>query len=321
MRMHVRQPARPEQHRSRPAPADHAAAMSQLRSRRSPRSTMNERQHRGSTPAPTSSWGTRSRRRRAIDDSTTPTSDGEAEHAGRERGAVEPAARPMRTGTAIPTTSAPSSHSLSAAPSSMRARSGPPWSSTITSWIIVSSRCVLGSSTGMRAFSARNTTTRSAAPTSASAAASTCQTAGETAPSIAESESRPRQARERGERRAAAPARRAPRTAPRGWRPSPRSAEPVSSAASTVKKRAERRAGRRAAGSRPGTRPAPARRPSGTSASAASVAASADERAGAEDPGRRPAVHRALAQQLGQVEVELQQRRAAAPGEERLRRG
>src|SRR5205085_4995417 len=33
------------------------------------------------------------------------------------------------------------------------ASSGPLWSSTMTSWIIVNSRCVVGSSTGMRLFS------------------------------------------------------------------------------------------------------------------------------------------------------------------------
>ena len=43
------------------------------------------------------------------------------------------------------------------------AKSGPLWSSTMTSWIIVSSRCVFGSSNGMRQFSARSTT-KSAAP-------------------------------------------------------------------------------------------------------------------------------------------------------------
>ena len=84
-----------------------------------------------------------------------------------------PAARstshqPLRTGTRMPTSSAPSTHSLSIAPYWIMAKSGPPWSSTMTSWIIVSSRCVLGSSTGMRAFSARKTIS-SAAATSSSA--------------------------------------------------------------------------------------------------------------------------------------------------------
>ncbi|MCY1384336.1 hypothetical protein D9M69_725800 [compost metagenome] len=42
---------------------------------------------------------------------------------------------------------------LSAAAYCMAARSGPLWSSTITSWIMVSSRWVSGSSTGTRAAS------------------------------------------------------------------------------------------------------------------------------------------------------------------------
>ena len=40
----------------------------------------------------------------------------------------------------------------------MQPKYGPLWSSTITSWIMVSSRWVFGSSKGMRQFSAKSTT-------------------------------------------------------------------------------------------------------------------------------------------------------------------
>lgn len=65
---------------------------------------------------------------------------------------------------------------------------GPPWSRTITSWIIVSSRCVFGSSNGMRQFSARRTTAQLAA-TRTSGAPAVTQPGPE--PSIPERESEP----------------------------------------------------------------------------------------------------------------------------------
>ena len=53
--------------------------------------------------------------------------------------------------------------SFMALPYSISARSGPEWSRTITSCIIVSSRCVVGSSIGIRAFSTSSTAPRAAA--------------------------------------------------------------------------------------------------------------------------------------------------------------
>ena len=104
----------------------------------------------------------------------------------------------------------------------MKARSGPPWSSTITSWIIVSSRCVFGSSTGMRRFSARSTTKqrrghehqRRPAPG---------QRAARRRRRCRDSDRLPRTCAPAPPGRGAAPARPARRTAPRGWRPCPRS--------------------------------------------------------------------------------------------------
>ena len=86
-------------------------------------------------------------------------------------------------GASRPTTRALHSQRRRLAAYCMRARSGPPWSSTITSWIMVSSRCVVGSSNGTRPVS-HSSTTASAAATSSTSGAS-----GEAAPRIGASES------------------------------------------------------------------------------------------------------------------------------------
>ena len=90
-------------------------------------------------------------------------------------------------GTNTPTTSAPNTASLSAEPARTSAKSGPLWSSTMTSWIMVSSRCVAGSSTGTREFSASSSTKR-LMPTSTRAGAASIQAAARGAPSTPPSE-------------------------------------------------------------------------------------------------------------------------------------
>src|SRR6266536_2820867 len=121
----------------------------------------------------------------------------------------------------------------------MRARSGPPWSSTITSWIMVSSRCVLGSSTGIREFSARERT-KSPIAARTSAGAARPHASGSAGPSMPPSESEPvARARTRRQRKRAGSARLANVTSRAA--PIPSNGEPVSSAASAVAKRARPR--------------------------------------------------------------------------------
>src|SRR5436190_1484975 len=70
----------------------------------------------------------------------------------------------------------------------INAKSGPLWSRTITSWIIVSSRCVVGSSTGMREHSARASANRLKPTMTYDGPAATKPGLGCDAPSIAVSE-------------------------------------------------------------------------------------------------------------------------------------
>ena len=77
------------------------------------------------------------------------------------------ARRGRRAGCRGSTASAPRAYWI-------RPRSGPLWSSTMTSWIIVSSRCVVGSSTGMRLFSTSSRTS-SVTATSASVGSAVIQ--------------------------------------------------------------------------------------------------------------------------------------------------
>ncbi len=92
------------------------------------------------------------------------------------------------------------SSSFTEAPCRIAASGGPLWSSTITSWIIVSSRCVFGSSNGTRQFSASSTVNSPAASSaapgppagasiSASAVLPVCTLSESTAVMIAASES------------------------------------------------------------------------------------------------------------------------------------
>ena len=83
----------------------------------------------------------------------------EHRHAEQHRGAVQPRIAAAQRHD-DPTNSAPRIHSLRAAPYWIKPRSGPLWSSTMTSWIIVSSRCVVGSSTGIRLFSTSSSTSK-----------------------------------------------------------------------------------------------------------------------------------------------------------------
>ncbi len=196
-------------------------------------------------------------------------------------------------------------------------KAGPLWSSTMTSWIIVSSRCVFGSSNGMRQFSARSDDEQAdedqherrarALPLAAEPWCRASSTS-ESEPERFTSTSSPRKSA--GSARQENVASRAP--------PMPSNAEPVSSAAATMKKRAsaeqvreeheiagerERRA-RGCRAERAATRGAPSR---------------CRRRGWPEDPGRRRAEDRALSKELRDVVVRLEDRRADAPGEERLR--
>ena len=83
---------------------------------------------------------------------------------------VEPRRCRLSPACRIWTIRAPKTNSFRAAPYRIMPRAGPLWSRTMTSWIIVSSRWVFGSSKGMREFSASRTmnqlttTSTSAAP-------------------------------------------------------------------------------------------------------------------------------------------------------------
>src|SRR4030095_9874456 len=100
--------------------------------------------------------GTRRNARRASSDSTKPTPT--VTHS------TPPASVPVAAGpesfprgsTACVSSSA-NSRSFIAAPCNITAKGGPLWSRTMTSLIIVNSRCVFGSSNGTRQFSANKT--------------------------------------------------------------------------------------------------------------------------------------------------------------------
>ena len=117
----------------------------------------------------------------------------------------------------------------------MSASGGPPWSSTITSWIMVSSRWVFGSSNGIRLFSARRTTNQ-LSRTAASAGVALAQVAAMAGPSMPEREKEPeaRASTRRPKNRAGSA--RQEKVASRAL-PIPSKAEPVSSAAAMVKNR------------------------------------------------------------------------------------
>ena len=142
-----------------------------------------------SAPAPTRSCGTRVSRSRAIVDSTTPTRTATTPRPANSAATASGPESPARE-TSTLTTRTLNSASLSALPYRISARSGPLWSSTITSWIIVSSRWVAGSSTGTRQFSARRSTKR-LAPTRQRVAPEPGHAAASGAPSMPESERSP----------------------------------------------------------------------------------------------------------------------------------
>src|ERR1039457_1492737 len=99
---------------------------------------------------------------------------------------------------AMRTTSEPRMNSFRADAYSISPSAGPPWSSTITSWIMVSSRWVLGSSTGMRQLSVNKMMNR-LKPTKTRDAPPWRQAAPSPGPIMVDSESEPeRRGREEG---------------------------------------------------------------------------------------------------------------------------
>src|SRR5260370_25087500 len=138
-------------------------------------------------------------------------------------------------GAAIRVTTTPSTNSFDAAPYSMRPKAGPLWSRTITSWIIVSSRWVAGSSTGIRLHSAKMTMKRLTIHIRKEALAEV-HSAPSPAPSSVDSESEPELRTSARRPRNSAGSARQENVASRAP-PMPSNGEPVSSAASTVKKR------------------------------------------------------------------------------------
>src|SRR5260370_5287719 len=138
-------------------------------------------------------------------------------------------------GAAIRVTTTPSTNSFDAAPYSMRPKAGPLWSRTITSWIIVSWRWVVGSSPGIRLHSAKRTmkrltiTIRREAPAEVHSAPSP-------APSSVDSEREPEVRTSARRPRNSAGSARQENVASRAA-PMPSNGEPVSSAASPVKNR------------------------------------------------------------------------------------
>ena len=160
-----RRAARAQQRRSRrgtrPAPADVSTRVLAIAGSPQDREQRQHDEHRAAEEELRHAQQTQARHRR-LDDA-----DRDAPR--RSMPAMRDAARraahaPVRTGTTTPDEQRAEHPQLERrAVAGSSARSGPPWSSTITSWIIVSSRCVFGSSTGMRAFSARKTTNSAAA--------------------------------------------------------------------------------------------------------------------------------------------------------------
>ena len=223
------------------------------------------------------------RRRRAIDDSTRPTATRHARDAAVCDAGVERAAAPVRDGSDDARQQRREEPELERRADSIDARSGPLWSRTITSWIIVSSRCVLGSSNGMRAFSARKTT-KSAAATRTSDPADAPSRRGQRR-RFAVSDRLPCRARAR-RAPAAAPARRARRTPSRGSRPCPRRRTPCRAPASDRGEARQREQVDEQDEVAAGTRAGAARRRAGTSSDAATTRGEADDGPGAEDPGR-----------------------------------
>ena len=112
-----------------------------------------------SAEATTSSCGTTSIRSRAMTDSMMPTRTARPRMPTSAKPEIQPGTG-RQSGQTIPISRLPRIHIFRAAPYRMKAKSGPLWSSTMTSWIMVSSRCVFGSSTGIRQFSTRKTASR-----------------------------------------------------------------------------------------------------------------------------------------------------------------
>src|SRR5664279_1598913 len=113
-----------------------------------------------------SSKGTRRKAARASNDSTSPTArvttstPAISAHAAASNDSLP-------NGSTACTSRTENSSNFIAAPCSTAANGGPLWSSTMTSWIIVSSRCVFGSSNGTRQFSASSTVNSPAASSTA----------------------------------------------------------------------------------------------------------------------------------------------------------
>ncbi len=100
--------------------------------------------------------------------------------------------------------------------------------------------------------------------------------------------------------------------------PMPSKLDPVSSAATTVKNRitpSKPAKSRKSAGNAISA----GKCPNGISMAAVNHRRQPQHRPGAEQPRGRAAVNRAFLQQLPQIKIGLQQRRAASPGKERLR--
>ena len=93
-------------------------------------------------------------------DSVVPMATATASIRARWAPATRSLGEPAPKGLSSEARSALPTASFIAAPYSIAARSGPLWSRIITSWTMVSSRCVVGSSTGMRADSTWSSTVR-----------------------------------------------------------------------------------------------------------------------------------------------------------------